>query len=132
MHSETARFSALLAALAETIRVRAAEYPARQRKLRAHDLVAQIMLADKSEGRWFRFAGGTVSSGAGVSREAAVTLFFQTPSLAEKVLTPRRDYRAYVEGLKTGKLGLLGPDIEAVWFDELVMMALEAPLLLGG
>jgi trimethylamine-N-oxide reductase (cytochrome c) len=131
MHSETARFLKLLAGLEETVRARAEAYPAFGEKLREHDLVAQVMLADKSAGRWFRFETGTVVSGEGLNEDAAVPLVFQTAELAEKGLSPQRDYYAYVEGLKTGKLSLQGPDIEAIWFDEVLMMAQEAPVYFG-
>ena len=131
MEKEQSGFDRLLERLAGTVREEAERWPKLARRLEEYDLTAQIRLADGSQGRWFRFQGGRLTSEAGVLPRAEVELVFKTPGLAERVLRADRDHAAYVNGVKYRQIKLLGDEGPALWFEELLMTALEAPVYYG-
>jgi len=124
-------FASLLEGIASTIQSQAGKYSKLAAKLTEHDICAQVRLADRSEGRWFLFKGGKLSSGKGLRDDARVELVFKTPELAVRSLRPDRDHATYVNGVKYNQIKLLGDDIPAIWFDEILMTSLEAPVYYG-
>ena len=131
MKKETQRFTGLLADLADTIRTQAEKYPRFAQRLQQYDLTAQIRTETGSEGRSYRFAGGTLTSHAGVAEDPDVELIFRSPEIALKVLRLDRDHVAWVEGVKNLRIRLLGDELKAIWFHEILVGALEAPVYFG-
>jgi molybdopterin guanine dinucleotide-containing S/N-oxide reductase-like protein len=133
MNQEKERFILILAGLAETIRSNGQQYPKLKERMKEYDLTAQIRLADNSCGRWFSFENGQLDSDEGIldEEEVQVELVFKTAELAEKVMRPDRDHAAYVNGIKYHQIKLLGDDLPATWFEELLITAMEAPIYYG-
>lgn len=121
----------LLTGLSQLIPKQAEKYPKFAAKLKEFNIMAQIRLEDCSSGRWFEFKDGRLVSEEGIQANPDVCLSFKTMELALKVLRPDRDHAAYVEGVKNGRIKLLGEDIPAIWFDEILMTVLEAPVYYG-
>ena len=66
--------SVLLWGIPQAMRAMARIYPQYAARLRERNLVAQIRLRDKPEGRWIRLQDGKVSSGAGLHAKPDVTI----------------------------------------------------------
>jgi trimethylamine-N-oxide reductase (cytochrome c) len=115
-----------LAALAIMFRTAARQRPSLAARLGERDAVIQMRLRGGLTGRWFQLRSGRLRSGAGLHPSPDLTMWFETPEVAARILTPRRDYGEFVGALKSFQLGVDGPDDLAVWFSE----TLE--LLLGG
>lgn len=127
----THSFAEVLADLADTIRTKAKRYPRFAARLGEHDLTAQIRTERGDEGRFYRLEGGTLVSQAGVAEDPDVELVFRSAEVALKVLRPDRDHAAWVEGVKNLSVRLVGDESEALWFHEVLLGAMEAPVYFG-
>lgn len=126
-----ARFAATLAGLSVLLKTTAHRRPAFAIRLRERDLVAQIRLRGGSQGRWYAFAAGKVTSGAGLSEHPDLTMWFETPEVAARIMTPWRDYLEYIDALKNFQMGVEGPDELAVWFSETLQLLFTAGVEYG-
>ncbi len=120
------QFAVTLFGLEKLIRAAARRYPEFAGRLREKDLVAQVKLRDESQGRYFIFRGGRVSSGAGIHAAPDVTMTFQDAATAVRVLRPAKDRLEFVHAARNFQLDLDGPDELALWFADTLNMLLAA------
>jgi len=120
-------FSKLLADLADAISA-AEKYLRFATLLQQQDLTAEICTEAGSEGRFYRFDGGRMTSQSGLVQDPDVELVFRSPDIALKVLSPDREHAAWVEGVKNLRIRLLGDELKAIWFHEILVGATEAPV----
>ena len=126
-----AQFTATLAGLEVALRATARRYPAFAARLRERDLVAQIRLAGRARGRAYVIQGGKVRSRAGLHPAPDLTMTFDSPEVAGRVMRPGRDYLEFIDALKNFQMRVEGPDDLAVWFSETLQMMLTAGLEAG-
>lgn len=120
-----------LLVLAQVMRVFGRRYPAFARHMKRSDCVAQIQLKDGSQGRWFRFARGRVSSSRGIHPRPDVALVFRDLATALAFLSPRSDWAGIVHAAKNFKVTVSGDDALAVWFMQLLGLIRTAGLDYG-
>ena len=118
----TAKFTAVLAGLAATLKAWRTLYPAFGARLKERNLVAQIWARDEEVGRWFQFADGRVRSGSGRHQKPDITLFFKNAEIAARLLTPPINWLEQINAQKDFKLGVDGPEDLTNWFAQTVMM----------
>jgi len=114
-------FSLVLFGLAQLLKYTARRHPSFRARLREKNLVAQIRVKDDSEGRYFVFRGGKVSSRRGIYPRPDVCLTFKTARLGARLLMPPIDFREQIEAQKTFSLTMVGPDELAYWFAQTLM-----------
>ena len=85
-------------------------------RLPQHDLVAQVKLRDESQGRYFIFKSGKVRSKRGIHPNPDVTMAFENPALARRILRPKRDQLEFLSAAKTFQLEVSGRDALVTWF----------------
>ena len=131
-----AQFTATLAGLEVLLRATARRYPAFAARLKERDLVAQIRLAGRTRGRAYLIAGGKVRSRSGLHPAPDLTMTFDSPDVAARIMRPGRDYLEFIDALKNFQMRVEGPDELAVWFSETLQMmftvGLEAGVDVGG
>jgi len=110
------RLSVLLWGIPQAMRAAARLYPEYSARLKERDLVAQLRLRDRPEGRWIQLANGRIRSGKGIHARPDVTIHFKNRAIAESFLTPPFDMLERIDAAKNFKVGLEGPDELAVWF----------------
>jgi len=94
-------------------------------RLKEHELVAQVRLRDGSQGRYFLFQGGTVRSKRGIHPDPDVTMAFENPALARRILRPRRDQLEFLSAAKTFQLEVSGRDELVTWFSKTLTILLS-------
>ena len=108
--------SVLLWGIPQAMRAAARVYPEYAARLKERNLVAQLRLRDRPEGRWIRLNHGKVSSRRGLHARPDITIHFKNRAIAERFLTPPFDMLERIDAAKNFKVGLDGPDELAVWF----------------
>ena len=108
--------SVLLWGIPQAMRAAARLYPHYAARLKERNLVAQLRLRDKPEGRWIKLDDGKISSGKGLHARPDLTIHFKNKAIAESFLTPPFDLLERIDAAKNFKIGLDGPDDLAVWF----------------
>ena len=108
--------SVLLWGIPQAMRAAARVYPDYAQRLAEKNLVAQLRLRDKPEGRWVQLENGKVRTGKGIHAKPDLTLHFKNKAIAERVLTPPFDMLERVDAAKNFTVGVDGPDDLAVWF----------------
>ena len=116
------RFSLILRGLGLLFRYCRWRHPAFAERLKEKTFTAQIKTADDSEGRWFRFENGRVTSGAGIRADAEVVLAFKNAKIAAELLTPPIDQQEQIDAIKDFKLTMTGPDELTSWFTRLILL----------
>ncbi|MCB2013379.1 MAG: molybdopterin-dependent oxidoreductase [Sphingobium sp.] len=118
MRLETTLFGAV-----QALRLTALRFPEFKKRLREHDAVVQLKLADNSVGRYIEFRDGKISSRSGIHPAPDVSIFFKNKNIALKLLSPKQDFLFRIDAMKNFKMGMLGPDDLTVWVNELVSLA---------
>ncbi|MEI6669269.1 MAG: molybdopterin-dependent oxidoreductase [Acidobacteriota bacterium] len=108
--------SVLLWGIPQAMRVAARVYPEYAARLKEKNLVAQLRLRDKPEGRWITLDSGKVRSGNGIHTRPDLTIEFKNRAIAEEFLTPPFDLLKRIDAAKNFKVVLHGSDELAVWF----------------
>ena len=126
-----AQFSVILLGLSKIIGITAKRYPSFADRLKEKDLIAQIRLRDNSQGRYFIFKNGTVSSQAGIHPRPDVCMAFQSAALAAKLMRPSRSQLEFLHAVKNFQIEVTGPDDLSIWFAETLSMLLNAGLEYG-
>jgi molybdopterin guanine dinucleotide-containing S/N-oxide reductase-like protein len=119
------QFSVLLLALAKLLRKTAKTHPSFARRLKEKNFVAQIKLRDNSQGRYFIFKNGEVTSSPGIHSRPDLSMAFQTAALAARLMKPNRSHMDFIHALKNFQIETVGPDELAVWFSETLNMMLS-------
>ena len=116
------KFSFILFALAGLLKFTAWRHPAFRRRLKEKNLIAQIKIADNSNGRYFVFKDGGVTSKAGIHPDPDVCLSFKDSQIAARLLMPPVDYQRQIDAQKEFNLTMVGDDDLAYWFAQTVML----------
>src|SRR3954469_522047 len=125
------KLTVILFGLAQLVKFAAWRYPAFAARAKEHDLTAQFITRDEGIGRWFRFAQGRITSGAGVLQDADVTVAFKNAKAGASLLTPPIDWLGQINAQKEFVLTVDGDDGMANWFAQTVMMAQSAGATFG-
>ena len=131
MTFEKIQFSVILLGLEKTMRYMARKYPAFAERLREKNLVVQIKIRDDSQGRYFVFRDGKVSSKSGIHSRPDVTVTYDSAELAARLMRRNRDQMEQINAMKNFRLGLEGPDELTSWFMETLSHMLSAGLKYG-
>jgi molybdopterin guanine dinucleotide-containing S/N-oxide reductase-like protein len=115
-------FSMILFGLKLVMRYSAWRYPAFAKRLSEKNFTAQFKTADDSEGRWFRFEKGRMTSSAGVDGDAEVVISFKNAKIAAGLLMPPIDQQEQIDALKDFKLSMTGPDELTSWFTRTILL----------
>ncbi len=110
------KFSVILWAMVQLMRVTALWYPRYADRLKERNLTAQFRLQDEPEGRWVRLENGKIRSRKGLCENPDLTIIFKNRAIAEEFLTPPVDQLVRIDAAKNFKILLEGPDELAVWF----------------
>jgi len=92
-----------------------------KKKLAEKDCIVQIKTADNKKGRYFKIAGGNVTSTGGIAPEPTVSLTWKDAATAVAVLTSS-DESKKMQALQDGSLKLEGDAMTALWFTEAMKM----------
>jgi trimethylamine-N-oxide reductase (cytochrome c) len=111
-----ALFQGMLLGLAVLLRLRRAVDPALRREAAGKHFTAQIMTRDRSTGRYFRFEGGRLRSGAGIAPQAEVRIVFHDAPTALWLMSAPRNRLRQINAMKNFQVELEGPDALALWF----------------
>ena len=71
------KFSVILWGLVQALRLAVRFYPKFAARVKERDVIAQFKLMDNSAGRWIKFKGGKIKSGAGIHENPDLSLWFQ-------------------------------------------------------
>ena len=100
-------------------------------RLAQRDLTVVLRTADGSIGRTYVFAGGGVTSRAGIDPNADLALIFKTAEIGARLLMPPIDQLEQIEAMKNFLFHPEGHDEDAVWFAQTVMTALGSGWKIG-
>jgi trimethylamine-N-oxide reductase (cytochrome c) len=114
------KLSILLWGIPQAMRLAARLSPEYAASLKERDMVAQLRVRGRPEGRWIRFEGGGIRSRSGIHQRPDVTVDFKSRRDAERLLTPPIDLLERVDAAKNFKVVLHGDDEAAVWFLRLL------------
>ncbi len=131
MSFERTKLSVLLYGLEKAIRLTAKRYPIYRERLKEKDLTVQLRLEDKSQGRYFIFKGGKVSSKGGIHLNPDVDIFYRDAITATELMKSERDYLKMINAMKSFQMGLIGDDEDAIWFMETVSMIFTVGMKYG-
>lgn len=117
--------------MAQVIRLFGKHYPAFARHLKAHNCVAQIRMQDGSQGRWFEFREGRLTTGKGIHPAADFSLVFRDLSTANTFLDPYVDHAEIVHAAKNFKALVTGDEEGLAWFMGLLNLIKTVGLKYG-
>jgi trimethylamine-N-oxide reductase (cytochrome c) len=126
----------------------AKRHPAYKARLKEKDFTAQIKTQDNSQGRYFTFKGGQVSSKRGIHsspdlsmafRNAAlgvkllmpICLTFLSDRLARMIIPPPGPQLAMINAMKNFQLTMEAPDELFIWFSGTLNLILTAGIEYG-
>ena len=110
------RFSIILWAMVQAMRLTRLLYSEFRNLLKERDVTAQFKLQDNSEGRWVRIENGRIRSGKGLHGNPDFSVVFKNKAIAEEFLTPPFDQLVRIDAAKNFKLMVEGSDEASVWF----------------
>ena len=125
------KLTLILFGLAQVLKFAAWRHPAFAARAKEHNLTAQFLARDEQIGRWFKFSDGKITSGAGVLKDADVTVAFKNAAAGASLLTPPINWLDQINAQKEFVLTVDGDDGLANWFAQTVMMAQSAGTKFG-
>jgi trimethylamine-N-oxide reductase (cytochrome c) len=131
MAFEKTQFSITLFGLHKLMQFTVRRHPSFRDRLREKNFTAQIKLKDNSQGRYFTFKDGNISSESGIHPNPNITITYKNAYLAVKLMRPNRDQLEQINAMKNFQLGLEGPDELTMWFMETLSLMLSAGLKYG-
>lgn len=131
MAFEKKQFDVILFALEKVMRLTARNHPAYAARLKEKNLIAQMKLRDNSQGRFFKFLDGRVTSETGIHPHPDVTMSFDNAAIAARIIKPNRDMLEFISALKSFQVELEGPDELTIWFSETLSTIFMAGLDYG-
>jgi trimethylamine-N-oxide reductase (cytochrome c) len=93
------------------------------KRLKEKNLVAQFKIADDSDGRYFEFENGKITSKSGLHPEPDVSVIFKNQRIAKDLLIPPIDYQKQIDAIKNFNLMMIGPDEQSNWLTEIILEA---------
>lgn len=131
MAFDQTQFDIILYGLEKLLKRTAKKYPEYAKRLQEKNMTAQIKLRDNSQGRYYTFKDGQVTSSSGIHPDPDVVMSFEDAALAARILKPNRDMLDFVSSLKNFQVELAGPDEFAIWFSQTLSMMLTVGLDYG-
>ena len=115
------QFSLILFGLAQLLKHTARKHPRFRERLKEKNFTAQIKVVDDSDGRYFAFKDGKISSRRGIHANPDVALAFKTAKLGARLLKPPINYQEQIDAQKGFSLIVEGPDDLNYWFAQTIM-----------
>ncbi|MFH1125086.1 MAG: molybdopterin-dependent oxidoreductase [Pseudomonadota bacterium] len=131
MGFEKTQFSLILFGLEKVLKYTAKRHPSFANRLKEKDLTAQIKLMDNSQGRYFTFKDGRVTSKSGIHAGPDVCMSFRNVGVAVKLLKSPGDQLSRISAMKAFQIALEGPDELTMWFSETLSLILSAGAQFG-
>ncbi|MBU2516888.1 MAG: molybdopterin-dependent oxidoreductase [Proteobacteria bacterium] len=121
------KLSVILYSIYQMLKRTARKHPSFRARLHEKNFTAQIKVLEHTEGRYYVFRDGKLSSHSGVRPNPDITLTFSQSALAAKLLMPPHDQLARINAMKNFHMGAEGPDELVQWFMETMsqMMSLS-------
>lgn len=116
------RLEIVLASIPIALNVTARMHRSFGARLREKSFVAQIATRDGANGRFLKFGGKKVRSGAGTHPEPDMTITFRDSALGLKLLTPPFRHVDFVNAIKNYNLEMVGPDELTLWFTDTISL----------
>ncbi|KUO62903.1 MAG: pyrogallol hydroxytransferase large subunit [Gracilibacter sp. BRH_c7a] len=110
----------------------AKKYPGFAQRLKEKNMVVQIKIMDNSQGRYYVFEEGKVSSKNGIHPQPHVVMAFDNPALAVNLMKINRNQLDFVSAAKDMTMMLMGPDDYCIWFAETLGLIFNAAIVYGG
>ena len=126
MAFEKARFSIILFGLEKLMKFTAMRHPSFKNRLKEKNLTAQIKIKDNSQGRFFTFKDGRVTSKRGIHPSPDIAIIYKNAPLAARLMRPNRDQLEQINAMKTFQIGMEGPEELTSWFMETLSLMLAA------
>jgi trimethylamine-N-oxide reductase (cytochrome c) len=111
-------FSFILFGIAILIKLAAWRRPSFKKRLAAKNVTVQVRLKGSRCGRFYRFHGGKITSGAGIYENPDVVMDFGSAAIAIDILMPPHDMLVMVNAMKNFQMGLAGDDELSWWWME--------------
>jgi molybdopterin guanine dinucleotide-containing S/N-oxide reductase-like protein len=121
----------ILFGLAKVLQRSAQKYHAVAKEMVRYNCTVQIMLKDRSVGRYYIFQNGKVRSVGGIHPKADVTMLFRDLATAAIFLKPPQKQSEIVHAAKQFRVLVLGRDEMVVWFMQLLNMTQTAGVPYG-
>lgn len=131
MALERVKLSVLLYGLEKVIWLTAKRYPVYRERLKEKNMIVQLRLEDKSQGRYFIFKDGKVSSKGGIHPAPDVDIFYRDAITATELMKTERDYLKMINAMKSFQMGLIGDEENAIWFMETLSMIFTVGMAYG-
>ncbi len=123
---DKARFAVTTWGLVQLMRMQARRHPEFREWLGRENLVAQVKIRDDSQGRYYVFNKGKVTSSRGQHPKPDVVMSFQDAAVAARVLRRKRDQLEFLNAAKTFQLEVSGDDHLVTWFTTALSKMLTA------
>ena len=125
------RMSILLFGLEKVLNFRARQHPVFREKMREKNITVQIKVMDNSEGRYYIFKNGKVSSKGGIHPNPDMCLTFSTAELFLKLATPPLSQLKMINAMKNFHIVQEGDDENFIWFMGLLNMIMTVGMKAG-
>jgi molybdopterin guanine dinucleotide-containing S/N-oxide reductase-like protein len=125
------RFGVTLFGLVGVIRLVARRHGEFRKLLAARDFTAQIKIDDDSQGRWYRFQGGKVTSGGGICAKPEVLLTYRSAGEAARLMTPWCKRMEMLDAIKNFRADAHGDEHLIVHFTTILSELLNAGIEYG-
>lgn len=123
--------SVLLFGIAPVIKFVAWKHTAFRLHLRQKNCIVQIKLKDNSQGRFFRFTNGRVSSWPGIHQVPDAAMIFKDVATAVSFMSVPANHAQRIHAAKNFLVAVEGPDELVSWFMQLLNMILTAGVRFG-
>ena len=125
MAFESTQFSVILFGLEKILKMTALRTKTFARRLQEKNLIAQIKLRDNSQGRYFIFQDGKVSSQAGIHDNPDIAMIFEDAETAVRLMSPAKTQLEFISAAKHFQIDMQGPDELTLWFAETLNMTMN-------
>ncbi|WP_199698300.1 MULTISPECIES: molybdopterin-dependent oxidoreductase [unclassified Dehalobacter] len=126
------QFSTTLLGLEKLLNFSAKRYPSFAVHLKKKNFTLQIKIRDNSQGRFFTFKNGRVSSKNGVHPGADVTMAFEDAALACHLMKFNRSQLDFISAGKDFSLTVNGPDELCVYVANMLTAITNMSTIFGG
>jgi len=125
MALESTQFSVILFGLEKVLKMTALRSATFAERLKEKNLIAQIKLRDNSQGRYFIFKEGKVSSKSGIYSNPDIVMSFEDAATAVRIMSPTKTFLEFISSAKSFQLDMRGPDELSLWFAETLNMTMS-------
>jgi len=125
MAFEKTQFAIILFGLEKLLKYKAKKHAFFKERLKEKNLTAQIKVKNNSQGRYFLFKSGKISSRNGIHPNPDITIIYQDAVLAAKLMRPDRDQLEQINAMKNFQLGMEGPEELTMWFMETLSLMMS-------